>query len=247
MDAPAFVDCHSHAVPSGDDGAQSLAEGEALCADAAVHGTAVLFATPHVWPRLTLTPARLRAVQQAYAVLHGRASLDLRLGFELTPTRALLADDLRRYVLGGTECVLLDTPFVGSLDLLAALADRARAQGLRPILAHPERSEAVQDDPASARDLAGRGWLLQVNASSLLGRHGEGAETLGWRLVSSGLAALVASDGHRLTRPARLDEAFAAVKARMGEGAGRLFDGSALGVLALSEEPTRSRAASTGA
>jgi tyrosine-protein phosphatase YwqE len=212
MDAPAFVDCHSHAVPSGDDGAQSLAEGEALCGDAAVHGTAVLFATPHVWPRLTLTPARLRAVQQAYAVLHGRASLDLRLGFELTPTRALLADDLRRYVLGGTECVLLDTPFVGSLDLLAALADRAQAQGLRPILAHPERAEA-----------------------------------LGWRLVSSGLAALVASDGHRLTRPARLDEAFAAVKAKTGEGAGRLFDGSALGVLALSEEPTRSRAASTGA
>ena len=230
MPAPRFVDCHSHVVPSGDDGAQSLADGVALCADAEEHGTAVLFATPHIWPHLSLTPERRRGIEGAYAVLRGRVGLDLRLGYELTPTRALLADDLHGYVLAGTDCVLLDTPFTGPLDLLVALGERAQSEGLRPVIAHPERSDAGRDDPHVVDDLAGRGWLLQVNATSLLGRHGEEADELGWKLVVSGLAALVASDGHRLSRAARLDEAFAAVSARVGEGAGRLFDGSALGV-----------------
>ena len=45
-----FVDRHSHVVPSGDDGAKTLEDGLALCDLAADAGTAILFATPHVWP-----------------------------------------------------------------------------------------------------------------------------------------------------------------------------------------------------
>jgi protein-tyrosine phosphatase len=242
----AFVDVHSHVCPSCDDGAQSLEEGLALCDEAAAHGTAVLFATPHVWPSLTLTPEREEAVRAAFGVLRKRSVLDLRLGFELTPTRALLSEDLRRYVLEGTDAALLDTPFTGSLDGLVALAERAESQGIRPVLAHPERAEAVRVDPAVCADIVWRGWLLQVNATSLLGRHGEDAGVLGWNLVEDRLASLVASDGHRSTRPARLDDVFAIVETRVGESAGSLFDGSALGV-AASTEPTRSRAASRGA
>jgi len=35
-----FVDCHSHVVPSGDDGAATIQDGLALCHSAAKHGTA---------------------------------------------------------------------------------------------------------------------------------------------------------------------------------------------------------------
>ena len=247
MAPPAFVDCHSHVVPSGDDGAGSIVDGAALCADAAEHGTAVLFATPHIWPHLPLTPERRRGIEEAYAILRAEVDLELRLGYELTPSQALLADDLHAYVLAGTVCVLLDTPFTGPLDLLVGLAERAESAGLRPLIAHPERSEASRADPAVVHDLAARGWHLQVNATSLLGRHGDEAEAIGWGLIESGLAALVASDGHRLSRPARLDDAFAAVSARVGESAGRMFDGSALGLSPVSAGSTRSRAASTGA
>jgi protein-tyrosine phosphatase len=239
--AAAFVDCHSHVVPSGDDGARSLADGVELCADAARHGTRVLFATPHVWPHLPLSRDRQRAIEGVYAVLRADVGLELRLGYELTPTRALLRDDLNRYVLRGTDCLLLDTPFTEPLDLLVALAERAESQGLRPVIAHPERSDASRADPAVVDELARRGWLLQVNATSLLGRHGDEAAELGWTLVTSDLAAIVASDGHRLTRPARLDEAFAAVTARVGEAAGRLFDGSALDLASRVEPAVGSR------
>ena len=240
-----FVDCHSHVVPSGDDGAASIKEGLALCRAAAAHGTAVLFATPHIWPYFTLSEEREAEIRDAHERMRHRAGLELRLGFELTPASPLLDEDPRRYMLEGTDCVLMEVPFTGPPDLLFALAGHVEAEGLRPVIAHPERTEAVLDDPSIANDLAGRGWTLQVNATSLLGRHGPEPEELGWSLVEGGLAGLVASDGHRATRPARLDEAYEFAEARIGTDALPLFDGSALGV--ATPTCTASRAASLDA
>jgi len=232
---PAFVDCHSHVCPSGDDGAGSVAEGGVLCREAARHGTGILFATPHVWPHLPLTAEREAQLREAFAALRGRAGLELRLGFELTPTLALLDEDLRRYALEGTGHVLVEVPFWTGFDELLLVGEHACACGLTPVIAHPERSEDVLAQPALADDLAARGWLLQVNASSLLGRHGPAARELAFALVDRDLASLVASDGHRQARPPHLDEAYDLVVGRVGEArANRLFDGSALGLDAQS-------------
>jgi len=208
------------------------------------HGTAVLFATPHVWPYFTLSEERESEIREAFERMRPHAGLELRLGFELTPAAALLEEDPHRYLLEGTDCVLMEVPFSGPPDLLFALAEHVEGAGLRPVIAHPERTEAVLEDPSIAHDLAARGWMLQVNATSLIGRHGPEPEELGWSLLERSLGRLVASDGHRTTRPAHLDEAYELAEQRLGERALPLFDGSALGVT-----PSRiaSRAASTGA
>ncbi len=237
---PRFIDCHSHVVPSGDDGAGSVEEGLELCDLAAEAGTAILFGTPHVWPHLPLTAEREVEVHRAFERLRARATLELRLGFELTPAPPLLREDPARYVLEDTRHVLIEVPFVGFADELLALAQPVEDAGLVPLVAHPERSEAVRARPELAHELAER-WPLQVNATSILGRHGPESEELAWRLIEAGDAAAVASDGHRLTRPARIDDAYELVRARVGEEAALpLFDGSALGVNA---RPTPSRAA----
>ena len=242
---PAFVDCHSHVVPSGDDGVGSVAEGESLCREAARRGTGILFATPHVWPHLVLTEERERAIREAYAELKPRAGLELRLGFELTPDPRLLDDDPARYELEGTGAVLVELDFVGSAKLLVAVAEHIEAAGLTPVVAHPERTEAGLANPALAGELAERGWLVPVNATSLLGRHGPEPEALAWRLLDEGTAALVASDGHRLTRPPFLDEAYARARTRLGPRADRYFDGTAL--FGLRSRRPASRAASRDA
>jgi protein-tyrosine phosphatase len=226
-----FVDCHSHVVPSGDDGAQNLDEAAALCRSAAEHGTRVLYATPHVWPQLPLPEDRERRVRAAYERVAVHAGLELRLGWELTPSQDLLLEDPRRYALGGLDAVLMEVPFTGPADLVWTLAEHVEAHGLLPVIAHPERSEAVLYEPDLGARLAARGWAVQVNATSLLGRHGWEAERVGWELVESGDAAIVASDGHRSSRPPHLDEAHALAVERVGsERAGRLFDGTALGL-----------------
>ena len=229
-----FVDVHSHVVPSGDDGARSVEAGLALCLDAARHGTRRLYATPHVWPSLPLTPGREEGVRVAHAAMAAELAphgLDLQLGWELTPSEPLLAEDPARYRLGELPAVLMEVPFNGSLALAELLAAHIAAAGLTPIVAHPERAEAVRADPAAAARLRERGWLLQVNASSLLGAHGHEQEDVGWRLLHGGLADLVASDGHRSSRPPFLDEAHRLARARVGEGADALFDGSARAAL----------------
>jgi len=224
-----FVDCHSHVVPSGDDGAQTLADGLELCELAHGSGTDILYATPHVWPHLLLGPERERRILAAFAELREAAPLELRLGYELTPAPELLEEDPGRYVLEGTEIVLVEVPFAGPADGFLELAEHIGAAGLTPLVAHPERTEAVQSRRELADELAERGWPLQVNSTSLIGRHGEEAGEIGWRLVERGHAKAVASDGHRLTRPARLDDAYELVKDRVGEEAALpLFNGSAL-------------------
>lgn len=244
-----FVDVHSHVVPSGDDGAQRIIEGRGLCREAARHGTAVLYATPHVWPHLVLTEEREQLVRANFAELTSEElGLELRLGFELTPAPPLLEQDLRRYVLDGTNAVLIEVPFTGGERLLVEICELMEEQRLQPVIAHPERTEAVLDKPSLAREFAERGWLLQVNGSSLTGRHGAEIESLAWDLVDESLVALVGSDGHRGTRPAVLDDAYRAVEARVGETQARsLFGGSAIGVVpaheGVSPVPQRARSA----
>jgi protein-tyrosine phosphatase len=240
---PRFLDCHSHVVPSGDDGAQSLADGIALCELAARSGTEILYATPHVWPHLVLTDARERRILAAFDSLREESPVELRLGYELTPAPPLLDDDPARYVLEGTDVVLVEVPFSGPPDELLAVAGHIASAGLVPLVAHPERTEAVRERPSLADELADRGWPLQVNSTSLTGRHGAEAEALAWRLVEDGQAKVVASDGHRLTRPARLDDAYELVKARVGEEAALpLFDGTGLGLRAPRPTPSRAGA-----
>jgi protein-tyrosine phosphatase len=225
-----FVDVHSHVCPAGDDGTRTVEQGRELCRSAARQGTRILFATPHVWPHLPLDPEREREIRDAFGRLAPQAVLELRLGFELTPSDWLLEDDLHRYELDGTGAVLIEVPFVGSADLFFRCCEHAEAQGLRVIAAHPERTEAVLAAPGLAAEIAARGWLVQVNGSSLTGWDGPDIEALAWQLLAEGTASLVASDGHRPTRPPHLDEAHARAVERFGTAAGRLFDGTALGL-----------------
>ena len=141
---------------------------------------------------------------------------------------ALLEEDVSRYRLGDLPAVLMELPFHGSLALAESLAEHIEATGLMPVIAHPERSEAVLDDFGAGASLKERGWLLQVNATSLLGAHGAEIEAAAWTFLDDGLADLVASDGHRPARPPHLDAAHELVRARLGAAADALFDGRAL-------------------
>ena len=227
-----FVDVHSHVVPSGDDGVATVEDGLDLCREARSRGTVRLFATPHVWPHFPLDQTREERVRAAHGRMAAQATgfgLSLELGFELTPAPPLLDEDPARYRLGSLDAVLMEVPFHGSLALTERLAEHIEDAGLVPVIAHPERAEAVLAEPGLAHGLAERGWLLQLNATSIVGYHGPEAAQIAWRLVEEGSAALVGSDGHRAARPPFLDEAYAAVAARVGEDAARpLFDGTAL-------------------
>jgi protein-tyrosine phosphatase len=217
----------------------TVEEGVALCRLAVDAGTRVLFATPHVhapWDSYPWTLERERLFESSFPLVRERAAalgLELRRGWEVYPSEALVPE-VERFRLEGTDAVLVEFPgfwldVTDQLELVGAACERIEATGLVPVLAHPERCREVAADPAALEPFAERGWLLCLNAPSLVGGHGQTAERVAWELVDAGLVGLVASDGHSDRRPPTLDIAWPFVAARLGEDrARRLFDGSAL-------------------
>ena len=148
-----------------------------------------------------------------------RWGLDLRRGWEVFPSQ-VAGNDLDDLVLAGTRSILIEFPgswldLEDPIALVVEAAEEVEAAGLVPVLAHPERCRAVADDPESVRPLAERGWILCLNAPSLVGAHGATAERTSWALLDAGLVTLAASDGHSVARPPKLDVAYRAVRDRL--------------------------------
>ena len=96
----------------------------------------------------------------------------------------IAASDPAELVLEGTRAVLVEFPgfWLDLDDPIAVVTEAAglvEEAGLVPVLAHPERCRPVAADPESVRPLAERGWLLCLNAPSLVGGHGATAERNG--------------------------------------------------------------------
>jgi protein-tyrosine phosphatase len=234
-----FVDLHTHVIPSGDDGAASIEAGLALCREMAAGGTRVVYGTPHAHPPdgwFPITEERVALVRRNHAEMKPRCAefgLDLRLGWELSATGALVGD-LRDYVLEGTGSILLELPgpWFSFADEVAATREQAaaiRAAGYGVVLAHPERSPGVQRRPELLLELIREGAQVCFNADSFVGGHGEACARCGWRLLELGVGDFVASDAHRPERPSHLHEAVEAIAARYGDAhALALAQGAAL-------------------
>lgn len=234
-----FVDIHSHVVPSGDDGADTIQDGLALCRLAYESGTDILFSTPHAhapWDTFPRTPERDATYAAAFPEMQrevARWGLDLRHGWEVYPTE-IRESSVDEYVLAGTKGVLVEFPgswlrLDDAIEIVATAGAVVEAAGLVPVLAHPERCRAVAEDPACVDPLLRRGWLLCANAPSFLGHHGSTAERTAWELVAAGRISIAASDAHTLARPPVLDDAYRRVRDRFGDGVARpMFTGAAL-------------------
>jgi protein-tyrosine phosphatase len=190
-----LIDLHSHVLPGLDDGAADLEEALAICAAAAADGIEVLAATPHVRDDYPTSPEgmeraleELRAAAPPVEVVRG-AELDLA---ELDRP----IDELRRYALGGSSYLLVETPYFGwPLDLADRLF-RLRVQGFRAVLAHPERNPDVQEQPDLLEPIVATGTLVQLTGASVDGRVGGRARACARTLLDRRLAHLIASDAH---------------------------------------------------
>jgi protein-tyrosine phosphatase len=217
---PLQVDLHSHLLPGVDDGARDEAAALAMMRVAAADGTRVIAATPHageVAPETILEAVqRLNELAQATGV-----PLHVVHGSEYRLSRALIAECQRgRLVtLNSGPYVLVELPSwnewpEGIQSTIAGLQDG----GLRPVLAHPERHTPVQRRPELVLEPVQAGVLVQLNAASLLGRHGRAAQRAAVLLLRARAAHLIASDAHDLLdRPPRVADALTRAAALTGE------------------------------
>jgi len=198
---PSVIDLHAHLLPGIDDGPGSLRESVAMARAAWAAGTRTVVCTPHMVDAFPTDPRRVHegVARLREALAEADVPLAIVPGGEIAlPYLDRLDDEaLRLASVGGQgRWVLLEMPFQGwPIALPKVLAD-LELRGYGAVLAHPERSDAVQRAPDRMRDLVGRGALVQLTAGSFLGDHGATARRTAATLLSGGTAHLIASDAH---------------------------------------------------
>jgi protein-tyrosine phosphatase len=196
-----LIDTHAHLLPGIDDGATSLEETLRL-ADAAVEaGIDEIVCTPHLGQDERWSPDRApKALGEVENALAGVGSpLSLHLGYEVAFSFAarLGPEELRELTFARSGKVLLvELPRLGWPPSVEGVVFRWRVQGILPVIAHPERCERVQRDPAVLERLLRLGAVAQGTVPSLLGFFGSRSRRCLLRLLANGHVSLLASDAH---------------------------------------------------
>lgn len=238
-----MLDLHTHVLPGLDDGAADWDEALAMCRLAAADGIRLLAATPHWYPsqdppEQATVAAKLERLQELVAV--EGLGLELVAGAEVALDSRLgeLARQGRLPTLGSGRALLLECPPHTSPRLLPELVYSLRLAGLRPVLAHPERTWSGSKDWGWLAGLVEQGCLVQLTGASLVGDMGAGAKAAALELINRGLAGLIASDAHSADwRPPTLAAAAAEVARLAGDDAARVLTVDAPAALLSGAEP----------
>jgi protein-tyrosine phosphatase len=224
------VDIHCHCLPGLDDGPASIDEAISLC-EALVHdGITSVIATPHQlgrYDRRNSAEQIRQAINQLTEELRRNgipleifAGGDVRVDERLP--RLLELGEVGTVADAGAH-LLLELPheiFVNPLPVI----DLLRKRGVQAIMTHPERHHYLPSAGRWAYDWIEHGAVLQITAGSLLREFGNRAYESAWRLVSSGMASLVASDAHDVRRRApRMSDAINVLTGQLGSETARLL------------------------
>lgn len=235
--AVGFVDLHNHCLPALDDGARDLTASRAMLGALAALGFTEVYATPHQKAGQFM-PSRA-AIDAAFASLSERPGAPtLHLGAENMWDDVFYERSQRGEIpsYDGGDAFLVElrpqAMPVGAVDQLF----RWRMAGRIPVLAHPERYEALWTD-AGLVDRLRRQCAFVVDLAALAGYHGKPQQKAARRYVEAGWAAAVATDAHSVEDVRTAAEGIAWIEKRLGAAAvERLLDSGPRAVL-LGELP----------
>lgn len=161
-----------------------------------------LFCTPHVWPNLdnqidTIAP---RVAQLQTALDEAGVPLKLMPGGEMHISSSfclIKPEELVSYNNKG-KYVIFDFWLDQLPPYFDACVDHLKRAGMQPILAHPERIDALQYNPAAIDRVQEAGLLVQCNLECLGDESMTMRRELGERWLKEGRYFMLGSDLHRL-------------------------------------------------
>ncbi|MFH1981094.1 MAG: CpsB/CapC family capsule biosynthesis tyrosine phosphatase [Pseudomonadota bacterium] len=197
-----MIDLHCHILPGTDDGAEDIDESLDMARVAVADGIHTLVATPHVGngvyaPVPEDIDATVLVLQRALD--QERIPLKIIAGAEmhLHPGLRDLYHRAKGPTIGGSgRFMLLELPVHSVPSGVSELIFSLKMDGITPILAHPERNTAIQQDPDMLKQLVETGALVQVTAMSVTGVFGHRAGDCAAHLLNRRLVHVIASDAH---------------------------------------------------
>lgn len=218
-----YVDIHNHILSGLDDGPRTMNESLLLARTMVAVGYDTVIATPHTFegkPTPSLINERLQELQ--HELTHQSIPLTLLPGSEphIEPGLIIALEKGDLQTLNNTSYFLIELPFSQPLPpYTEQLLFKLTTKGYRPIIPHPERAEALQQDLKLLHRLHSAGALFQSTWGALNGWLGPQAEKLAHYLLANNLAHFFATDAHNATsRLLSVKKAAASLDAISGPG-----------------------------
>lgn len=198
-----MIDIHCHMLPGVDDGSDSMDTSLLMASMAAESGVETVIVTPHCnipgeaanYPSRELL-GRFMALRETIDA----AKIPLRIlaGAEVfcTADIAELIRAKKLLTLASSRYILVEFAFNEDSIEMNSCLEQIFAEGLTPVIAHPERYNAVQRDRTLPERWFASGYVLQVNKDSIFGGLGQRAKRIAEFILSQGLAHIAASDAH---------------------------------------------------
>lgn len=213
-----MIDFHNHILWDVDDGPKSIDESIKMVHQAIDKGIDFIITTPHYYEG-KFEVAREEIERKANILNQFLIERDLNLkvtwGQEIHLNENLLKK-LDHEIIGpinNSQYILIELPFIDiPLYTYGFLIELVR-KGYKPIIAHPERCKSIQHDAGILERLVDIGCILQLNAGSILGKHGKSAKKLAKFMIKYQKFHIIGSDAHDTKlRPFLIDKALKKVK-----------------------------------
>lgn len=220
-----MYDLHNHLLPGIDDGSPDIETSLNLARLAVEDGITHMVCTPHI--HTGIYDNNLNTINNALATFKNTlrenqipltiaAAAEVRIGPEIM----ILVKNQEIPFLGkwqGNDVLLLEFPSntipLGSEKLTKWLLE----QNITPMIAHPERNTAIQNNPNKLNEFLQQGCITQATAGALEGNFGLQAQSSAENLLLENKVTIIASDAHNISyRPPILSKAVEIVSSLVG-------------------------------
>ena len=220
-----MIDFHNHILPDVDDGPKTIEESLMMLSVAADQGITDIINTVHFQhPKMDQKNVEIKFLRSKVNELqklinHRKLNIKIHLTAEVfyLPNLSKILDN-SLVTIGNGKYMLIEFsanifPFGyedESFDL--------QSKGITPIIAHPERYRFIQKDINILESWIDRGYILQIDAGSILGHFGEKIKKITIKMINNGFIHLIGSDAHNnKKRNFCLLEAYSYLKNSMSE------------------------------
>ena len=198
-----MIDVHAHILPGMDDGAEDIYDTLEMLQTAADCGVTGIVATPHC-----NIPERFHNyfsqkykecfVRVKKAVQEEGIPIQVFPGMEVFATYNLPDLVLERKIisLNHSKYMLIEFAFDEDPDWADRILKLVKRMGRIPVIAHAERYEFVQNQLPILYKWKKKGYHIQINKGSFLGRFGKKAKQVAYFMMDHNLVTVIASDAH---------------------------------------------------